>query len=59
MAQVLRYAPPRTSDDVSIAPRDGQRLDNPEKVRAWVAQMNAEAPAPPRRVPHRYSPRRR
>lgn len=40
MMEVLRNAPPRTSDDVSIT-RDGERLDSAEKVRAWVARENA------------------
>lgn len=30
-----------TADDVPIA-RDGRRLDTPDKVRAFIAEINAE-----------------
>lgn len=30
-----------TDDDVSIT-KDGRRLDAPEKILAWVAELNAE-----------------
>lgn len=41
IAELMRNAPPRTSDDVSIT-MDGRRLDSPEKVRAWLAEINAQ-----------------
>jgi hypothetical protein len=36
----VEAAPPPTPDDVCIA-ADGTRLDNPEKVLAWVNEVNA------------------
>jgi len=33
-----------TADDVPIT-RDGRRLDTPEKVRAFIAQINADRTA--------------
>lgn len=41
IAELMRTAPPPTADDVTIL-ADGRRLDTPEKVRAWVHEMNAE-----------------
>lgn len=38
---MMRNAPPPTADDVTIL-ADGRRLDTPEKVRAWVDELNAE-----------------
>jgi hypothetical protein len=32
---------PSTHDDVSIT-KDGRRLDTADKVRAWIAEVNAE-----------------
>ena len=40
VAEELKGAPPATGDDV---PEDlqGRRLDSPEKVLAWLAEVNA------------------
>jgi hypothetical protein len=35
----IRHAPPPTADDVPVT-LDGRRLDTPEKVRAWVDEVN-------------------
>jgi len=40
MCEVVRHAAPRTPDDVTVL-ADGRRLDTPEKVRAWVDEVNA------------------
>jgi hypothetical protein len=39
IAQMVEDAPPPTDDDVPIT-RDGRRLDSPEKVRAWLDDLN-------------------
>jgi len=39
--ELLRDAPPSTTDDVSIT-RDGRRLDTREKVLAFCAELAAE-----------------
>jgi hypothetical protein len=36
---MVEDAPPPTDDDVPIT-RDGRRLDSPEKVRAWLDDLN-------------------
>lgn len=36
----MRYAGPPTGDDVPVT-FDGQRLDSPEAVRAWLADLAA------------------
>lgn len=43
MCEVARHATPRT-DEVMIT-RDGRRLDTPQKVIAWVDEINAERAA--------------
>jgi hypothetical protein len=40
----IRHAPPPTPDDVPIT-RAGRRLDTPDKVRAWLAELAAERAA--------------
>ncbi len=40
VAEGLRGAPPATRDDVPVD-LEGRRLDSPEKVLAWVAEVNA------------------
>lgn len=44
MCEAARHAAPRTPDDVTVL-ADGRRLDTPEKVRAWVDEVNAERAA--------------
>ena len=39
IAEGLRGAPPATSDDVPVT-LDGRRLDSPDKVRAWLSELN-------------------
>lgn len=39
IAEGLRGAPPATGDDVPVA-LDGRRLDSPEKVRAWLLELD-------------------
>ena len=40
----LRSGLPPTADDVSIT-LDGRRLDTPEKLRAWLDEINTELAA--------------
>jgi hypothetical protein len=40
----MRHARPPTPDDVPIT-RDGRRLDSPEAVRAWLADLAARREA--------------
>jgi len=40
----MRHARPPTPDDVPIK-RDGRRLDSPEAVCAWLADLAARRPA--------------
>jgi hypothetical protein len=44
MAEAFEHAPPPTDDDVCIT-RDGRRLDSPEKVRAFLDELNASVAA--------------
>lgn len=44
VAEALRGAPPRTSDEVSIT-MDGRRLDSKEKVLAFLAEIEADRTA--------------
>lgn len=41
IVEMMSNAPRATADDVTIT-ADGRRLDTPDKVRAWVAEMNVE-----------------
>jgi hypothetical protein len=44
MAEAFEHAPPPTDDDVCIT-LDGRRLDSPEKVRAFLDELNASVAA--------------
>lgn len=44
MAGAFEHAPPPTEDDVCIT-RDVRRLDSPEKVRAFLDELNASVAA--------------
>jgi hypothetical protein len=44
MAEAFEHASPPTDDDVCIT-RDGRRLDSPEKVRAFLDELNASVAA--------------
>ena len=44
MAEAFEHAPPPTGDDVCVT-RDGRRLDSPEKVRAFLEELNASVAA--------------
>jgi hypothetical protein len=46
VAEELRGAPPATSDDAPVD-LEGRRLGSPEKVLAWLAEVNAARAAEP------------
>jgi hypothetical protein len=44
VAEAFEHAPEPTEDDVCIT-HDGRRLDSPEKVRAFLDELNASLAA--------------
>ncbi len=44
VAEAFEHAPPPSEDDVCIT-NDGRRLDSPEKVRAFLDELNASVAA--------------